>query len=263
MRVLGTFCRRDRGYPVARGPAGGVRRGRAAAATSGNRRLGSALRLPDAEDHAPAPDVVEVHLEAKVTEIEVVPGLTTRVWTYNGMLPGPTDPREAGDRVVVKFARTTCPRRRPSTGMVCACRRRWMGRCTCRSPSSRARASSTPSPCRTRALSVITRTLLERPGRRGSLRRVRRRGCSGGGATRRRAAARDRATSASRKTAPSPPPTRADGSAITSGARDRGSWSTGRSCRRSRRGRAFRSAGGWSTPRAAAISASPCRASRS
>lgn len=62
-----------------------------------------ALRLPDAEDHDPAPDVVEVHLEAKVAEIEVVPGLTTEVWTYNGMLPGPTIRAKKGDRVVVKF----------------------------------------------------------------------------------------------------------------------------------------------------------------
>lgn len=61
------------------------------------------LRLPDAEDHDPAPDVVEVHLEAKVVEIEVVPGLTTEVWTYNGMLPGPTLRAKKGDRVVVKL----------------------------------------------------------------------------------------------------------------------------------------------------------------
>src|SRR5690349_23566297 len=62
-----------------------------------------ALRLPDAEDHDPAPDVVEVHLEARVAAIEVVPGLTTEVWTYNGMLPGPTIRAKRGDRVVVKF----------------------------------------------------------------------------------------------------------------------------------------------------------------
>lgn len=61
------------------------------------------LRLPEAEDHDPAPDVVEVHLEAKVVEIEVVPGLKTEVWTYNGMLPGPTIRAKKGDRVVVKF----------------------------------------------------------------------------------------------------------------------------------------------------------------
>ncbi|WP_242516139.1 multicopper oxidase family protein [Sorangium cellulosum] len=62
-----------------------------------------ALRLPDAEDHDPAPDVVEVHLEARVVALEVVPGLMTEVWTYNGMLPGPTIRARRGDRVVVKF----------------------------------------------------------------------------------------------------------------------------------------------------------------
>ena len=60
------------------------------------------VRHPVAEDHDPAPDVVEVHLTAKVVSREIVPGLVTEVWTYDGMLPGPTIRAKKGDRVVVK-----------------------------------------------------------------------------------------------------------------------------------------------------------------
>lgn len=60
------------------------------------------LRHPVAEDHDPAPDVVEVHLEARVAELEIVEGLTTEVWTYDGMVPGPTIRAKRGDRVVIK-----------------------------------------------------------------------------------------------------------------------------------------------------------------
>jgi FtsP/CotA-like multicopper oxidase with cupredoxin domain len=60
------------------------------------------VRHPEAEDHDPAPDVVEVHLVAKVVSLEIVPGFVTKVWTYDGMLPGPTIRAKRGDRVVIK-----------------------------------------------------------------------------------------------------------------------------------------------------------------
>jgi FtsP/CotA-like multicopper oxidase with cupredoxin domain len=60
-----------------------------------------AVRLPEAVDINPASDVVEVNLDASVTPLEVTPGLTTPVWTYNGLLPGPLIRAHVGDRVIV------------------------------------------------------------------------------------------------------------------------------------------------------------------
>lgn len=60
------------------------------------------LRLPVLEDLDPAPDVVEVRLEAKVAPI-TVGGQTVSMWTYEGALPGPVLRAKRGDRVVVHF----------------------------------------------------------------------------------------------------------------------------------------------------------------
>lgn len=56
-----------------------------------------------APDLDPAPNVVEVALEAKVSDIEVAPGRTVSMWTYNGQLPGPRIEARAGDTVRVRF----------------------------------------------------------------------------------------------------------------------------------------------------------------
>ncbi len=61
------------------------------------------VKLQDAVDHDPSPNVIEVHLEAKPTMLELRPGVMTEVWTYNGTLPGPTIRARVGDEVVVKF----------------------------------------------------------------------------------------------------------------------------------------------------------------
>lgn len=60
-----------------------------------------AMNVP--EDLDPAPDVVEIELEASITDMEIVPGKTTPVWTYNGTLPGPLIRAKVGDRIVVRF----------------------------------------------------------------------------------------------------------------------------------------------------------------
>lgn len=62
---------------------------------------GVALSVPVDED--PDPSVLEVTLVARVTELEVLPGLRTPVWTYNGTLPGPLLRLRAGDRLLVHF----------------------------------------------------------------------------------------------------------------------------------------------------------------
>jgi FtsP/CotA-like multicopper oxidase with cupredoxin domain len=56
-----------------------------------------------APDLDPAPNVVEVALEAKVADVEIAPGRTASMWTYNGQLPGPRIEARAGDTVRVRF----------------------------------------------------------------------------------------------------------------------------------------------------------------
>lgn len=56
-----------------------------------------------APDLDPAPTVVEVALEARVSDIEIAPGRTVSMWTYNGQLPGPRIEARMGDTVRVRF----------------------------------------------------------------------------------------------------------------------------------------------------------------
>ena len=58
---------------------------------------------PAAQDLDSAPDVVEVALEARVSEVEVAPGRRITMWTYNGVLPGPRIEAVVGDTVRVRF----------------------------------------------------------------------------------------------------------------------------------------------------------------
>lgn len=60
-----------------------------------------ALALPRAPDLNPDPRIVEVALEAREAEVELLPGLKTRVWTYGGTMPGPLIEANVGDRVIV------------------------------------------------------------------------------------------------------------------------------------------------------------------
>ena len=61
------------------------------------------VAMPLAEDLNPDPNVLEVNLEARVAERELVTGFKTPVWTYNGMMPGPMLKARVGDRVIVHF----------------------------------------------------------------------------------------------------------------------------------------------------------------
>lgn len=60
-----------------------------------------ALRQPP--DLNPDPRILEIDLEAVVTNMEILPGKTTPVWTYNGLLPGPLLKLNVGDRLIVHF----------------------------------------------------------------------------------------------------------------------------------------------------------------
>lgn len=56
-----------------------------------------------AENLHDGPGVVEVELEARVAEIEFIPGIRTSMWSYNGMVPGPRIEARVGDTVRVKL----------------------------------------------------------------------------------------------------------------------------------------------------------------
>lgn len=57
--------------------------------------------LVELVDHNPDPGVVEVDLEARSAEVEFRPGVPTRVWSYEGSVPGPLLHAREGDRVIV------------------------------------------------------------------------------------------------------------------------------------------------------------------
>ena len=61
------------------------------------------LKLAPAVDLNADPGILEVELEAKIANLEILPGTTTPAWTYNGQLPGPLLRAKVGDRVIVHF----------------------------------------------------------------------------------------------------------------------------------------------------------------
>ena len=58
-----------------------------------------ALRTP--RDLDPDPHVLELELEARVSQVSIVPGTTTPVWTYDGAIPGPLLRAKVGVPLVV------------------------------------------------------------------------------------------------------------------------------------------------------------------
>jgi FtsP/CotA-like multicopper oxidase with cupredoxin domain len=54
-----------------------------------------------ARDDNAAEDVVEVALEAREADVELIAGQASRLWTYNGVLPGPRIEAKVGDRLIV------------------------------------------------------------------------------------------------------------------------------------------------------------------
>jgi FtsP/CotA-like multicopper oxidase with cupredoxin domain len=61
------------------------------------------LAMPVPRDLNPDPRVLEVEIEARIAELEFVPGFKTPAWTYNGTVPGPMLRAKVGDRVIVHF----------------------------------------------------------------------------------------------------------------------------------------------------------------
>ena len=61
------------------------------------------LAMPVPQDLNPDPNVLEIELEARIENVEIVPGFKTPAWTYNGTVPGPMIRAKLGDRVIVHF----------------------------------------------------------------------------------------------------------------------------------------------------------------
>lgn len=59
------------------------------------------LRMTMLEDINPQDDVVEVELEAREVDVVLTGGKTTRMWAYNGIVPGPLIEAQVGDTLIV------------------------------------------------------------------------------------------------------------------------------------------------------------------
>ena len=70
------------------------------------------IRLTEAVDRNPDPDIVEIDFEARVARVAIAPGVEVDAWTYNGTIPGPMIRVKVGDRLIVHFT-NNLPR--PST----------------------------------------------------------------------------------------------------------------------------------------------------
>jgi FtsP/CotA-like multicopper oxidase with cupredoxin domain len=61
------------------------------------------LAMPVPQDLNPDPNVLEIAIEARIEDLEILPGFKTPAWTYNGTVPGPMIRAKLGDRVIVHF----------------------------------------------------------------------------------------------------------------------------------------------------------------
>jgi FtsP/CotA-like multicopper oxidase with cupredoxin domain len=62
------------------------------------------LRLVELPDLDPAPNVVRVELEARISTVDIGAEVPARdVWTYGGTLPGPLIHAKVGDRLIIDF----------------------------------------------------------------------------------------------------------------------------------------------------------------
>lgn len=63
----------------------------------------SELEIEQPQDLDDDPNVLEVEIEAAVREVEILEGVLTEMWTYNGSVPGPLLRANRGDRLIVHF----------------------------------------------------------------------------------------------------------------------------------------------------------------
>jgi len=61
------------------------------------------IALTKATDINSSANIVEINLEAVETDVELEPGVITKMWTYNGLFPGPMIEAKVGDTLIVNF----------------------------------------------------------------------------------------------------------------------------------------------------------------
>src|SRR4051812_5371052 len=59
--------------------------------------------LPRAEDVNDDPRVVEVHINARLTDVSFLPGVRSVAWTYHNATPGPLIEARVGDELRLHF----------------------------------------------------------------------------------------------------------------------------------------------------------------
>ena len=64
------------------------------------------LAMPIPHDLNPDPHVLEINLEARIEELEILPGTKTPGWTYNGTVPGPMMRAQVCYRLIVHFKKS-------------------------------------------------------------------------------------------------------------------------------------------------------------
>ena len=106
------LARKALGWTLAAGALTGLPLATAAAQSLQPAGWDAGIRLAEAVDRNPDPDVVEVDFEGRVAKVEIAPGRAVEAWTYNGTIPGPTIRVKVGDRLIVHYT-NNLPR--PST----------------------------------------------------------------------------------------------------------------------------------------------------
>jgi len=67
------------------------------------RTKAEAFGLQLLEDINPDPHIVEINLEARVDYVEMIPGIPSKVYSYNGTVPGPLIRGTVGDTLIIHF----------------------------------------------------------------------------------------------------------------------------------------------------------------
>ncbi len=70
---------------------------------NGYREFIEAFGLQQLVDINPDPHIVEINLEAREDYVEMIPGIPSKVYTYNGTVPGPLIRGTVGDTLIVHF----------------------------------------------------------------------------------------------------------------------------------------------------------------
>ncbi len=71
---------------------------------AGNKKArAEAFGLQLLDDINPDPRIVEINLEAREDDVEIIPGVRSKVYTYNGTVPGPLIRGTVGDTLIVHF----------------------------------------------------------------------------------------------------------------------------------------------------------------